>query len=334
MKKILAIRDTDVSYSEQLAKGLNRIGDSIFHAVVFSDISSMVDYEKNNYIDVLLCEESFYYDELEYSKAGLIIKLANVSTAAEGNSENMIFKFQSTESIMREIMRLYGRQQKSEENLSSNLKTKIISICSPVGGSYSSTFSLALATYYSQKCKTLYLSLDPFFTLPGEKKDPYENNFTDVIYYLDQSGGNVSKHILSKISHMNSLDYIAGASHWFDLYDMRPEHMHTMIEELCGSGVFDVIVIDVGIIGAASMELLLVAEKIYTPVGNYANAAQKISEWKRQISFCGKMELLDKIEEIKLPYDELLDGQYEIGNILKGRTGRMIEEMEVEKYIK
>ena len=108
--------------------------------------------------------------------------------------------------------------------------------------------------------------------------------------------------------------------------------MHRMIEELVRSGVYERIVFDVGIIGAASMEVLMSAEKIYTPIGNYANSEKKIEEWKRQIEFCGQRELLEKVIEIKLPYDEVLAGSYNIETLLTGRTGRIIAEMEGRNY--
>ena len=83
---------------------------------------------------------------------------------------------------------------------------------------------------------------------------------------------------------------------------------------------------NVGIIGAASMEVLLAAGKIFTPFKDGAGSRKKLKEWKRQLIYCGKGDLLDKTVEFCVPEDELLKGDYGFEELLSGRLGKYIEE--------
>ncbi len=332
MKRIIAIRTGDIGYGEELAKKINARSDAVYHAVVFSNEEAYIDYDSENHVDILLLDEDLLYSSKYVPKAEYVCGLSEMSSAAEKSGVDVIFKYQSSEVIMNEIMKNYGRLKQGSEKLPKTGKTGFICVCSPVGGSYCSTFSLALATYLAVGQKVLFVSLDPFYELPGEIKNPDNSNFTDVIYYLDQGGENIIEHLSTLIGRIGSLEYISGASHWFDLYDFSPEHMHSLLSGISEAGIYDKVVFDVGMIGAASMELLLASEKIYTPVGNGSGSENKVKEWKRQIEFSGQIQLCDRIKEIRIPYDEILNGNYDYEHILHGRTGKLIEDLEAKNY--
>ena len=57
-----------------------------------------------------------------------------------------------------------------------------------------------------------------------------------------------------------------------------------------------------------------------------AGSRKKLKEWKRQLIYCGKGDLLDKTVEFCVPEDELLKGDYGFEELLSGRLGKYIEE--------
>ena len=203
--------------------------------------------------------------------------------------------------------------------------TKVYSVCSPVGGSYSSTFSLALAMYLSKRCNTLFMSFDPFFILPESEKNPAEKDLTDVIFYLNGMQSYLMEFIKKLTTKVGRLECISGVSHWFDLYDMSTENMHDLIEIICNSNCYDSIVFDIGIIGAASMEVLLSSDRIYVPLKHDISSEKKVKEWKRQLRYCGREELLERVINVEIPEDDGLKGEYGYDALLSGKLGSFLE---------
>lgn len=338
MKRILAIRTEEKEYAEELSRCFNRKSDWVFHSLVFTDEEAYRAYEENNRVDMLLCDEAVIRDLKEPYKAENICILSEFGLALEGAGDHpAVFKYQAAEQIMKEIVMNYGKRQ---ENAAMNPperegRRRIFSVVSPVGGCHSSTFALALAYYYALGEKTLFISLDPFFTLPGEKKTPKEKNLTDILYYLEQSQErNILAQIRSSTVKKGNLECVSGVSHWFDLYDMKPAHMSTILDAIFSADDYVNIVFDVGVIGAASMEIFLASDSIFVPLGTDHSSISKLNEWKRQIQFIGQAQLLDRIKEIYLPHDEILENEYGYDQLLKGRVGRLIEESEGMQYIR
>lgn len=335
MKRILAIRSNAYEYAEELAKQFNRKSDGIFHTLVFTDEESYRDFEANNRVDMLLCDEDMLRaDNREKFQAENICALTELGIALEDSEIPGIFKYQSAESIMKEILHHFNKRQETAVERRGVNAHRVYSVTAPYGGSYSSTFALALAYYHAQGERTLFISFDPFFQLPGEIKDAKDRNLTDIIYYLEQGQKNVLSHVKKMTRKAGELECVSGASHWFDLYEMKPAHMSSLLDELNGDSAYETVIFDVGVIGASSMEVFLASDTIYVPAPKDNSSSMKLSEWKRQISFCGQAQLLDRIKEVRVPFDELLENGYSFDTLLKGRLGKFIEEMEGMQYIR
>ncbi|MCQ2495795.1 MAG: hypothetical protein MJ131_04295 [Lachnospiraceae bacterium] len=334
MKRILAIRSQETEYAEELSKSFNRKSDGIFHSLVFSDEQAYLDYSKNNRIDMLLCDESLMNDgRLPYHAENICI-LTELGVAFEHEKYPGIFKYQSAENIMNEILRQYYKRQEITRVRPEATGCSIFSVVSPSGGCHSSSFALALAMYHSLGEKTLFVSFDPFFLLPEEEKSGNDMNISDVIYYLEQGQINVMSHVKKLTHKRGNLECISGASCWFDIYEMKSAHMDQLLTELMKVQCYETVVFDVGIIGAAAMDVFLASDIVYVPKGRDASASGKLDEMKRQISFLGQAQVLDKMKEIVIPHDELLADGYSYDTLLKGRVGKFIEEMEGMQYIR
>jgi len=338
IKRILAIRTNDKEYGEELAKNFNMSEDAIFQTLVFTEEEVYNEFAKNNCIEVLLCDEDLLPKDKEDCGANLLLALSEFGSARE-TSEccSYIFKYQASEKIMAEILERYRKSHNIKAPQSRELlnRKKKFCICSPEGGSYSSTFALAYAKFCALKGKTLFISFDPFFTLPGIEKDPKKLNLSDVVFYSNADAERPLMDFLCKITHKNgNLECVNGVSHWFDLYDMDPKTMHRILEVVSNSEVYDNIVFDVGLICAASMEIFVSSDRIFVPVKNSHGSEGKLKEWKRQMDFCGCVDILDRVCEIRIPKDETFASGYEFEELLSGKLGRYIEEKEEDFYNK
>ena len=330
MKKILAIRTVDREYAEELAKSFNKREDALFETLVFTDRTAYSDYIKGNKIDVLLCDEELLSECEGNHNVMLICRFSEISCAGETvTDETPIFKYQASEKIMEEIVtRFRNIIQPDISSVKVNTEDKrICCVCSPVGGSYCSTFALALAKYYSIKGKTLFISFDPFFTLPGIEKDPKGKDLTDVIFYLNGMQTYLPDFITNITIKEGDLECIGGVSHWFDLYDMSPKNMHDLLDAIFKSTIYESFVFDVGVIGAASMEVFLSSKRIFVTEKNDQSSILKVKEWKRQLKFCGREDVLDRVKDITVPEEENLKGIYDYEALLSGKMYRFIENV-------
>ena len=335
MRRVLAIRTADGEFGEQLAKSFNKDTDPFFQTFVFSEQESFIEFAKINRINVLLCDEEIMKRDMEGMKdigAELMLSLSEVNVAEECCEVHSIFKYQASEAIMKEILFYYDKLKgNAVPNSKTDLTTQKVScICSPIGGAFSSTFALALAYYYARNGKTLFISFDPFFTLPGRDKDPKDKDLTDVLFFI--CSNEEHPELKSKIADFigecsikrDNLEMLIGVSHWFDLCDMSIESMHTILECTCGNGRYQYVVFDLGIFGVAGMELLLVSDNIYVPVNDTFSGRKKVEEWKRQIRFSGKDTILSKTKELRIPIDPGLKGEYDFSCLVNGTLGKFM----------
>lgn len=336
MERILAILTDEPEYACELASYLESRHDFIFRPMVFTDRETYMSFEQDNHVDMLLCPEDIAARNADY-RAEHICVLSEGGIVGESSAFPSIFKYQSPEAIMKEIIDFYGKKQ-SHEAVKGDTKTvngkRIISVFSPVGGSYKSTYALALAEYFSRGGRTLFVSFDPFFELPGEEKKATDKNLTDVIYFLEAKEAEPLEFIRRIAHRRGNLEYISGVSHWFDICDMKQAHMRRFIDSIISSDYYSEVVVDVGVMGASCMELLAAGSDIYLLTGNSRKSRARIAEWKRQLGFVGQSALLAKVCERNVPFDEMLDCDFSFENLLKGRVGHYIEETEGRKYIR
>lgn len=342
MRRILAIRTADREFGEQLAKNFNKDADSFFQTFVFSEQEAFSSFVKSNVINVLLCDEEIIKDntleaQLNDVKAELVLSLSELNVAEEvsgGILEGIhsVFKYQASEQIMKEVLYYYDQLKglPLPEINTETLAKKVCCICSPVGGAYSSTFALALALSYSQNGKTLFISFDPFFTLPGRDKDPKDKDLTDVIFFSESSykrhgfKEKLADYISNCAVNYQNLSMLNGVSHWFDICDMNVHIMHDIIESTCNTGLFQNVVFDTGIFGAASMEILMVSDNIYVPIDDSVASKKKVDEWRRQIKYSGREAILEKAKELRIPIDSGLKGEYGYEDLISGTIGKYI----------
>ena len=338
MKRILALLSDGSDYASELALHLKTRRNFIFKPVFFNNINELNKFVTNFAIDMLLCDESSSKD-IPQGIDNVCILCEDNEIMESSDTESLIqwhriFKYQSSEAIVKDIIDYYKRKQSKtiEELKIIRASKRIVCVCSPIGGCYSSTFALALADYYSKGGKTLFISFDPFFEYPGEDKSQADKNLTDLLYCAEIIRSGIADFIAKMSFHRDSLDYLSGVSHWFDIADMSRGKMKTIIESLSDSGRYENIVFDLKMMGEACIELLAGCREIYVPVRHGFNASKVMDEWERQIVFANHGQILDKVKELELPYDELLEGEYSFDVLLKGHLGQFIENLEGLQY--
>ena len=273
------------------------------------------------------------YRSLESVAKDIINEVVALPVHKSGSEEGDASKPETNDSDMSGIDQCYAHMKGIADESVGRVRvrgsTQIVCVCSPFGGTYSSTFAYALASYHSKGVRTLFVSFDPFFDATFGDEITVKGGLGKLIYYLDSGSESA---VQRSVQRTGGLDCIFGADHWTDICDMRKEHAIKLTDLIHTEG-YKSVIFDIKLFGAASIPLLRSAGKIWVPCPPGAHREKRrISEWKRQLQQIGIEE--EKVSYIEVPFDELLHKGCEYAVLLKGRLGRFIEETEGRRYVR
>jgi hypothetical protein len=210
-------------------------------AVAFTQQESLIDYAKENRIEVILVSIGFVVEGLEQLKS----KIVYLSDSRnDKGSKDTIYKYQSAEQLLQEVRQLIKQMDQLDtcKDASNEGKNRRIAIYS-LGSVLSSTiFSIAISNYYARLERTLYLNLDPYSILKDELLTNDGRGLTDLIYYLRQG----EKDTLRKGSILQPLEgftYIAPMQHYGDLNAMQKDDIEIICEQAIEKLNFSTIVV-------------------------------------------------------------------------------------------
>ena len=327
----------DTGFFPEFARKCREKQDFIFKPVVFYTLGELLEFHNEYAIDLLLCSDkaespSFY----DFENICFLCEQSEVRESEENieKKRRYIFKYQPADEIIREIMDFYSHTRIKEEDDIAAIEAdkRVICVCSPMGGCYSSTFALALAAYYSKGAKTLFISFDPFFFIPGDEKRDTDRNLSDLVYYVEETKIGVADRIAASVKHRGNLDYVSGVTHWFDISDISRDTVRSLLDALKRSTEYEYIVFDIGTMGRSSIELLAGAKTVYLPARRGRQSEKIVTEWKKQVCFADHSDIIEKTKVLEIPYDEQLEGEYSLDVLLKGHLGQYIEKTEGLRY--
>ncbi|MBO5198907.1 MAG: hypothetical protein J6B85_10375 [Lachnospiraceae bacterium] len=331
MDKILGIFDFETDFSNNLMDYMNRRKGFDFHVRVFTNVESLNACLKEMRIDILMLGEDvaeLFEDRLcERQNIGQICLLSESQHVREGTRYPVIFKFQSAEGMIREVLALYEESGNLAKQAAVLGKTKIYSVYSPCGGSGKTCLALAAALELSRKGETLYVGFEPYSALKVLMKQQPEQGISDLIYYLKQSKTAFAGKQRSIVCRRDALDYIAGPANGLDLCEMDAEDAGRWLTEL-EQDTYRHVVIDIGIISEAVMTLLRSSEEVLVPVGGGFLEQEKYACFLSQLERAGESDIIKRLKKLKLPQDELLiDREFGLWQLQDGKLGHFVREL-------
>lgn len=326
----MAIYDFETDFSNHLMEYMNRRKGFDFCARVFTNMESLNACLRQNRIDILLLGEDvaeLLGDRLcGRENIGQICLLSENSRVKENSPFPVIFKFQSAEELIREIMLLYASDMLEGERIPAG-NMKLYSVYSPCGGSGKTCIALSAALELSGRGETLYVGLEPYSVLSVLMKQKPERGISDWIYYLKQSGTALRSKFGSVVCRKDSLDYIAQPENGMDLNELTAEDMEKWIEQL-GEENYRYVVFDIGVMNSGIMTLLRSSSRILVPVGSGYLEQEKYSCFLGQLERAGEKAVAGRLKRICPPRDELLSGkEFGLWQLQEGRLGGYIREI-------
>jgi len=298
----MAVYDGDPFYAERLSDYVNRKEKGVFEAQAFTSGESLSKFASEHDIDVLLT--GFPADEKAISevKSAQKIYLTEDPKNSPDSEIAEIYKYQSGDDIIREVMAAYCETPEAKTELPGlfSKEKKIIGVYSPLGRCGKTSLALSAGQILAKEEKVLFITLDTFTGFTGLMDTQWKRDLSDLIYYYKQGRFQALR--------LNSIVYYLGDMAWIppirfpdDYNQITAEEMANFLVTILDQCGYSTIVLDVGNYGRQVMPLLDICQVIYMPVKEDLISQAKLEEFEKHMDGLGKQKIKDKIHKLHVP---------------------------------
>lgn len=302
MKKIMAVYDEDPFYAERLSDYVNRKEKGIFKAQAFTSRERLEEFAKGNVVDVLLTGAPAETKEISALSKTQKMHLTE-ERSAEGDLEAPeIYKYQSGDDIIREVMAAYCEVpgvKGAFPGLSSNGK-RIIGVYSPVGRCGKTSLALSIGQVLAKEEKVLFITMDMFSGFSEILDEHWKRDLSDLFYYYKQGRFHGLR--------LNSIIYYLGDMAWLpplrypdDYSQVTAAEMADFLVRVLNESAYETIVLDIGDFDHQVLPILDVCKVVYMPVKEDMISQAKIKEFEAYTEKFGSQELKNKFHKIHVP---------------------------------
>lgn len=295
VSKNLVICDSEEGYAQALAMYFMRKKELAAEVQVCSTVTQVMELEKTKKIHLLFLAGEYAKEAKGKLQAEKIFLLTTGTEEADG--ENQVYKYQSGEKIVEDMIRICGPEASENESIYKGGRKqggKIIGIFSPVHRIGKTTYGLKLGEEMAATENVLYLNLEIYGGIGGHFEEG-EQTLADVLYYARQEKGNLGLLLTTVVKHRKNLDYIVPMSVAEDVKSVKAEEWLMLIRRILEQSIYDVIILDLdeGISGV--YELLRACTKIYLLYTQDLYGQAKLRQFENEVNLLGYEDILRKL---------------------------------------
>lgn len=330
MKRIIAVVSAERAFTERFCDYINNNGHIVFSAVPFFDMESLRGYRKEHEVPVLLCDSEFLRDEVLLSDFGGIRTIPLCEDRRTGEEEKAIYKYQSAEAIVREIMDCLGDDRFTGGMSFTGRPVSVVGIYSPGLYEMKTSFALAMAAELRKKRKVLFLNFDEFSGLSELAGAENPRGLSNMLYYLKQ-GTLTGQRILSMVYSLSGFDYVPPVRFADDYSAITGEECARLVQTVFSETLYDTVVADLPPSFMVSSDVLDLCEAVYLPSEELRESAGRIRAFENYLVLSGRTKLLGKIRKVRIPHTEIpekkaLTGSEYVDLLSLGRMGEICQK--------
>lgn len=305
MKNILAICDKESGYTTALSDYLTIRKNTPFEIHAFTKPELLLDFAAQTVLDVLLISEEILYELKNYLptfQVGEIFILSEDGQITSYQGHKTIYKYQSTDNILREVMNYYAESpnlQTGKTVITGNFK--MIAVYSPVKRSLKTSFAMTLGQILSENHKTLYINLEEYSGFNSLMKISYMTDMSDLMYYLSQDKPNFIWKLASMVQSIGSLDYIPPALSPLDIKNITPAQWQLFFSQLSKCD-YDIVILDIGEGVRGIYDILRLCSRIYTPTRDDGISYAKMEQYEALLNIMEYDDVLEKTRKLSFSY--------------------------------
>ncbi|MBE6004046.1 MAG: hypothetical protein E7232_08200 [Lachnospiraceae bacterium] len=329
MQHILAFFDEDQIYSDRFKKFASAHSNCPFTVYSFHDYKTLESFSQDHPIELLVGSEAkssrhgsdvlssgnpseeeiraSLKDPLYKIPAKSLIHLSESPTEAYNGSQknnehkHEIYKYQSGENILREILSLYGKKDSGPKSTDSEALAKLYLVFSPIGRSGKTTFARSLTRALSRDCNVLYITLEEVSDLEDSHCDALFHDTLSEAFYFFKEGKLSGERFRNLIYHSDDYDHLLPVRTPEDLTTLDSKELFDFIEHIRSVSGKDAIVLDTDSILSRIEVLLPQASRIFMPVMDDRISNLKLELLESHLSKSQSTEVLDNITKLIVP---------------------------------
>lgn len=298
----LWIADPDDAYGKAFMEYVNLKESHLFHVRICTDREALIKALAGEEMEILLIAAEWYEScqALIHQKCTVILSEGSLVKEAEGC--HAVYKYQSVENILRELMYYYSEQNTEGMYIEESRKdNRVIGIFSPVSESNQTVFALTLGQILAESQNVLYLNMEECSGM-GEYMGESHWNISDLIYFLrQQNNAQFLYRLNSMVQKLDHLDYIPSCESYTDFHQIETEEWLELIRLIRARSSYDSVILDLGMAMGHETELLRQCDGIYVPVRQDMISRAKLAQWENAVQILGGLDIVEKFQKLEIP---------------------------------
>lgn len=309
-KDKLIICDTEEDYARKMYEYIQTKYGETYEVLLFTNEAALVNYLNDNYADLLLYANGSSELIEQVRNIGQKIVLSDKEEMV--SEEQVIYKYNSADSIMQEVMSLYIATDNNVSGRRKGEKIKVIGIYTPVKRSFQTTFALTLGQILAKQCKTLYLNFECFSGFDVLSGKLTKTDLLDLVYFAECAEDSFSYRLNSIIETMGSLDYIPPTKVYTRFSEIDKSQWLKLIDVISEKTTYEYLILDLSenIIGL--FDILDRCDRIYTIRNTERTASAKIANYENLLREENRDRIIDKTTNIDIPRFKEIPSEFEM----------------------
>lgn len=306
--KVLAICDTEKQYAIKLMEAFCDKKDFGFQVHAFFDAEELRQFAAKTRVEILLISGRIMSKTISQLDIGKVILLSAGEIYEEFSDYENIYKYQSAEHIMKEVLCYYAEYARPVAGMYYGKKEfEVHGVFSPIGRCGKSALAEGLAKAFGKNKKTLLLDLQSFCAQKEQLGEKELWDLADIIYFLRQGKQTFLYKLGSIVQNRNTYDFILPMKSPADLRSVTLAEWTELLEKLASDSSYQVVVIDFGQDVCGLLQLLSQCTKVYTPVLPDTDSKRKMENFEWILCDENFEKVIESIHKINLPgnFDKL-----------------------------
>lgn len=340
MKINIAMCTTDIQYSKKVMHYFQVHYYDKFVWNIFTEASYLVDFCKNNDVDVLLLgyEMKSEVDLHSLGKKGecILAYMVEDSLIEEIKDIYQLEKYSRADKIYRDLLELYSHKANIHFRNSAvvNDKTEVYAFVSPAGGCGTSTIASAMAQNYAKFEKVLYVNLET----TGGYGLIYNNvgnaGFDEVIFAIKSRRNALELKLASSVSRAdNGVFFFSESASALDVMDLTMDDIKEFLVSIQQSKEYDKVILDVGnALGTKEIAALTYANRIVAIIDDTEITKKKLQRYISTLQIIEQKNKADICSKMILFFNKILKHTQLPEQILNIRVGGGFPKIENGTY--
>lgn len=293
----LVICDQEEEYAAALANFLAKRKGLALSVQMCGNIAQVLELQDNCQIDILLISSRCLKEDKGRIRSANTVILTSSRKEETREQESVIYKYQSGETIMRELIGTCSQMSIAENLFLETVhkkSIKTIGIFSPIHRCGKTSYALELGKKLSVSQNVLYLNLELYGGIGGHFPETGQT-LADALYYSRQERKNFGAVLTGMVRHFGSLDYLLPVRISEDIKAVEPEDWVCLLDQIATYSLYDILILDIdeGIRGVYG--ILRLCTEIHVPEVSDDVGRAKMFQFQEELQLLGYDDISRKI---------------------------------------